>query len=126
MQMLEDATDIVRRTTTSACRTIEVRKKRTLGTTDGADNQTGPGKSALQALLDAISEQREVIANQQNVICELRDVVSKQQTMIQDFHSQFQEHQRQMEGAIADTKAQLSEELKQARDQIDTLMRNPG
>ncbi|KAL2196645.1 hypothetical protein P885DRAFT_61236 [Corynascus similis CBS 632.67] len=105
---------------------IEVRKKRTLGTTDGADNQTGPGKSALQALLDAISEQREVIANQQNVICELRDVVSKQQTMIQDFHSQFQEHQRQMEGAIADTKAQLSEELKQARDQIDTLMRNPG
>ncbi|KAL2146425.1 hypothetical protein VTI28DRAFT_4178 [Corynascus sepedonium] len=95
IQLLEDATDTARRTTTSARRTIEVRRTRTLGTTDGTDSQTGSGKGALQTLLDALSEQRDVITNQQNVICELRDAISKQQTMIQDFHHQFQEHQRQ-------------------------------
>ncbi|EAQ84612.1 predicted protein [Chaetomium globosum CBS 148.51] len=60
-----------------------------------------------------------------DTIIELRDVVSKQQNTIQELHHQLQEYQRQMECALANTKAQLSEELRQARDQIDVLIRNP-
>jgi predicted RNase H-like nuclease (RuvC/YqgF family) len=67
------------------------------------------------------NEMRNTIIEQRNVICELRDVVSKQQITIQELQHQFQECQRQMVCAIGDTKAQLSEELRQARDQIDAL-----
>ena len=56
------------------------------------------------------------------MICELRDVVSKQQNTIQESHHQLQEYQRQMECVLADTKAQLSEESRQARDQINVLL----
>jgi uncharacterized coiled-coil protein SlyX len=105
MQSIEDATIAAKTATNEGTRTVASRGTRALGTGYGANGRIEAGKSALQVLLEAINEQ-------QNTICELRDVVSKQ-------HDAIQELQRQ----LADTRTQLTEELKQARDQIDALRR---
>ncbi|EAQ91975.1 predicted protein [Chaetomium globosum CBS 148.51] len=55
-----------------------------------------------------------MITEQRNTIGELREVICKQHDAIQELHRQ-----------LADTRTQLSEELRQARDQIDTLQRHP-
>jgi hypothetical protein len=129
MQSIEDATTASRRTTSDATRTVASRGTRALGGGNATNSEVGTGKTALQTLLEVLNaqrnEMRDTIIEQRNMICELRDVVSKQQNTIQELHRQLQEYQRQMECALADTKAQLSEELRQARDQINVLLRNP-
>jgi uncharacterized coiled-coil protein SlyX len=129
MQAIEDAAITSRRTTSDGTRTVAPRAARALGSANGTNGEAGTGKSGLQTLLEAMNaqryEMRNTIIEQRNAIYELRDVVSKQQTTIQELQHQLRECQRQMECAIADTKAQLSEELRQARVQIDALTRNP-
>ncbi|EAQ88754.1 predicted protein [Chaetomium globosum CBS 148.51] len=122
MQPIEDATTASRRTTSDATRTVASRGTRALGGGNATNNEVGTGKTALQTLLEVLNAQRNEM---RDTITELRDLVSKQQNTIQELHHQLQEYQRQMECALANTKAQLSEELRQARDQIDVLLRNP-
>ncbi|EAQ85571.1 predicted protein [Chaetomium globosum CBS 148.51] len=122
MQSIEDATTASRRTTSDATRTAASRGTRALGGGNATNSEVGTGKTALQTLLEVLNAQRNEMLD---TIIELRDVVSKQQNTIQELHHQLQEYQRQMECALANTKAQLSEELRQARDQIDVLIRNP-
>lgn len=128
MQSIEDATTASRRITSDATRTVASRGTRALGGGNATNSDAGTGKTGLQTLLEVLNaqrnEMRDTIIEQRNMICELRDVVNKQQNTIQELHHQLQEYQRQMECALADTKAQLSEELRQARDQIDVLLRN--
>lgn len=129
MQAIEDATVTPRRIMSDGMRTGAPRKARALGGGNATNSEVGTGKTALQTLLEVLNaqrnEMRDTIIEQRNMICELRDVVSKQQNTIQELHRQLQEYQRQMECAVADTKAQLSEELRQARDQINVLLSNP-
>ncbi|EAQ85628.1 hypothetical protein CHGG_06881 [Chaetomium globosum CBS 148.51] len=110
------------KTTSDATRTAASRGTRALGGGNATNSEVGTGKTALQTLLEVLNAQRNEMLD---TIIELRDVVSKQQNTIQELHHQLQEYQRQMECALANTKAQLSEELRQARDQIDVLIRNP-
>lgn len=118
MQSLEDAAITSRTATNDAARTATSRRTRAPGSGNGTNGQAEAGKTALQKLLEAITEQRDemrdIVAKQQDMICDLREVVNKQQEAIQDLLRQ-----------LADTKTQLSEELRQARDQIDALARNP-
>ena len=96
-----------------ATRPTATKGTRRPGGENEANSQTGTGKTSLQILLEVISEQR-------NMISELREVVNKQRNTIEELHRQS----RQTESALLDTKAQLSEELRQAREQIDALVRN--
>jgi septal ring factor EnvC (AmiA/AmiB activator) len=118
MQSLEDAATTSRKATNDTTRTAASKGTRVLGCGNVTNGQAEAGKTALQRLLEAINEQRdemrEIIAEQRSMICELRDVVSRQEDAIQELHRQ-----------LADAKTQLSEELRQARDQIDILVRNP-
>src|ERR1700694_925326 len=117
MQSLEDAST-TRKAATDTTRTAPSRGTRVLGTGNMINGQAETGKSALQRLLDAINDQRddmrEMIVEQRHMICELRDVASKQNDAIESLQRQ-----------LADTKTQLSEELKRARDQIDRLAHKP-
>ncbi|EAQ84441.1 hypothetical protein CHGG_08455 [Chaetomium globosum CBS 148.51] len=83
-----------------------------------ADQPTFAETTEPRMLLEAINEQRDemyrMITEQRNTIGELREVICKQHDAIQELHRQ-----------LADTRTQLSEELRQARDQIDTLQRHP-
>lgn len=111
MQSLEDAVITSRKATNDTTRTAAARGTRALGSESGTNGQAEAGKSALLRLLEAITEQRDEM---REIICDLREVVNTQRNAIQELHRQ-----------LADTKAQLSEELRQARDQIDALARNP-
>jgi hypothetical protein len=93
------------------------REEHESGGGNGTTGQVEAGMTPYQKLMEAISEQR-------NMICQLCDVVSRQENMIQEQHRQFQEYQRQMERMMQDTKTQLAEELREARDQIDALVRD--
>jgi len=115
MQSIEGATTTSRRITSGATRPTATKGTRPPGGENGANSQTGTGKTSLQILLEAICEQRDMIS-------ELREVVSKQQNSIEQLHRQS----RLTESILLDTKAQLSEELRQAREQIDALVRNPS
>ena len=103
MQSIEDATTASRRTTSDAMRTATSRGTRALGGGNATNSEVGTGKTALQTLLEVLNAQRNEMLD---TIIELRDVVSKQQNTIQELHHQLQEYQRQMECALADTKAQ--------------------
>jgi len=136
MQSIEDAATTSRKITSDVARTVASRGTRAVGGGNAINGEVGTGKSALQTLLEVLNAQRNEVRDttieQRNMICELRDVVKKQQGMIQELQRQllgherqFQELQRTMESALADTKAQLSEELRQAQDQINVLVHHP-
>ncbi|EAQ85495.1 hypothetical protein CHGG_09509 [Chaetomium globosum CBS 148.51] len=117
-------------TVTERCRLERLPLAAGPGCRDAATNyHRPPGRHTTSESALRCREFHEVLNAQRNemldTIIELRDVVSKQQNTIQELHHQLQEYQRQMECALANTKAQLSEELRQARDQIDVLIRNP-
>lgn len=131
MQSLEDSAIASRKVSSVATRAVASRGTRVSAGANGSGGQVETGTTPLQKLLEVISEQR-------NVICELRDVVSRQDNTIRELHRQFQEHQRQaqehqrqakeqqrqMESALVDIKTELAEELRQAREQLDAVVRN--
>ncbi|KAH8902604.1 hypothetical protein BR93DRAFT_886599, partial [Coniochaeta sp. PMI_546] len=77
------------------------RLTRVPGRGEGISSQVETGTPPLNKLLEAISEQR-------NMICELHDVVSRQENTIEELHRQLQADQHTMECMLQDTKAQLA------------------
>jgi hypothetical protein len=88
MQSIEGVAPTARRTATEVTQATAMRGTRALGGEKGVNGQTETGKTPLQVLLEALSEQR-------NLIGELCNVVSGQQSIVEELHRQSQEHQRQ-------------------------------
>ncbi|EAQ87075.1 hypothetical protein CHGG_08328 [Chaetomium globosum CBS 148.51] len=96
MQSLENVATTSRRAASETTRAVTTRGARASGILYGANSRIETGKSGIQMLLEAINEQRD----------EMYRMITEQRNTIGELR-------------------ELSEELRQARDQIDTLQRHP-
>ncbi|EAQ84812.1 hypothetical protein CHGG_08826 [Chaetomium globosum CBS 148.51] len=96
MQSLENVATTSRRAASETTRAVTTRGARASGILYGANSRIETGKSGIQMLLEAINEQRD----------EMYRMITEQRNTIGELR-------------------ELSEELRQARNQIDTLQRNP-